>query len=362
MPVEMPLSNDVFEVKRMLSATLLSAGAERGVVGKSRTLSVMAASATAGNNVHAVGVGHKIVEGRLTEEPCVRLYVVQKLAKSLLPEGAILPSAIDGIPTDVIESPPAFFLPSVPHAASASASAAVAPCSSFRRSRQRPVMAGISSAHVNVTAGTIACFCTSTREGDDVETVYALSNNHVFADLNKAQIGDDLLQHSPNDGGTSPDRFAVLHRFVPIQLGGQQPNRVDAAIGNVLPDVQVDRQICTIGRLSGTDTAFENMKVCKHGRTTGYTEGIVFDPSIDSLVGMDHNDPTIVALFQNQLRINVAPSFSSFGLGGDSGSLVVDRESHAAVGLYNAGPASGQYGLANRIEDVLGQMQIKLLT
>lgn len=360
MPVkEVPLSDDVFEAKRVLSATLLSAGAERGVVGKSRTLSVMAASATADNNVHAVGVGHKIVEGGLTEEPCVRLYVVQKLAESLLPEGAILPSAIDGIPTDVIESPPAFLLPSVAHSGSA---AAAAPCTNVRRVRQRPVMAGISSAHFNVTAGTIACFCISTRAGDDPDTVYVLSNNHVFADVNKAQIGDDLFQHSPNDGGTNADRFAVLHRFVPILLGGQQPNRVDAAIGELLPHVHIDRQICTIGYLSGTGTANENMQVCKHGRTTGYTEGVVFDPSIDSLVGMDHNNPAIVALFQNQLRINVTAPFSAFGLGGDSGSLVVNRETREAVGLYNAGPSGGQYGLANRIQDVLAEMQIELLT
>src|SRR6185436_12807733 len=113
----------------------------------------------------------------------------------------------------------------------------------------------------------------STRAGDDPDAVYVLSNNHVFADVNKAQIGDDLFQPGPVDGGTNADRFAVLHRFVPIQLGGQQPNRVDAAIGELLEQVQVDRQICTIGHLSGTATAHENMKVCKHGRTTGYTEG-----------------------------------------------------------------------------------------
>jgi hypothetical protein len=343
----------------MLSAILLSAGAERGVVGKSQTLSVMAASATADNNVHAVGVGHKIVEGELTEALCVRLYVVQKLAASLLPENAILPSNIDGIPTDVIESPPAFFSGGVSHSAAA---AAAAPCTSVRRSRQRPVMAGISSAHFAVTAGTIAAFCRSTSDGDDPDAVYVLSNNHVFANVNNSQIGDDLFQQGPLDGGTNADRFAVLHRFVPIQLGGQQPNRVDAAIGELLPQVQVDKQICTIGHLSGTATAFENMRVCKHGRTTGYTEGTVFDPSIDSLVGMDHNNPGIVALFQNQLRINVTAPFPAFGLGGDSGSLVVAQETREAVGLYNAGPAGGQYGLANRIEDVLAEMQIELLT
>jgi hypothetical protein len=184
----------------------------------------------------------------------------------------------------------------------------------------------------------------------------------VFADVNHAQTGDDLFQHAPLDGGTNADRFAVLHRFVPIRLGGHQPNRVDAAIGELLPGVPVDRQICTIGRLSGTGIAHENMKVCKHGRTTGYTEGTVFDPSIDSLVGMDHNDPSIVALFQNQLRIDVTASFPAFGLGGDSGSMVVDLETREAVGLYNACPPSGQYGLANRIQDVLEEMEIELLT
>jgi len=356
----MPLSNDVLEAKRIMSATLLSAGAERGVVGKFRTLSVMAASATADNNVHAVGVGHKIVEGKLIEAPCIRLYVVQKLAESLLPKGTVLPSNIDGIPTDVIESPPAFFLPTDGQAAPASATA-VAPCTNGRRSRQRPVMAGISSAHFNVTAGTIACFCRSTREGDDPDTVYVLSNNHVFADVNKAQIGDDLFQPGPVDGGTNADRFAVLHRFVPIQLGGQTANRVDAAIAELLPQIQIDRQICTIGDLSGAGVADENMQVCKHGRTSGYTEGIVFDPSIDSLVGMDHNDSSIVALFQEQLRINVTAPFSAFGLGGDSGSIVLDRDSREVVGLYNAGPTGGQYGLANRIQDVVAEMEIELL-
>jgi hypothetical protein len=356
----MPLSNDVLEAKQTLSSRLLSIGAERGVVGRFPVLNVMAAAEAAGQNVHSVGVGHKIVDGKLTEEPCIRLYVVQKLAESLLSANDVLPSEVDGIATDVIESPPAYFLPNDGQGAAPSA-AALAACTNARRKRQRPVMAGISSAHFQVTAGTISCFCHSTLEGDDPDTVYVLSNNHVFADVNKAQIGDDLYQPGPADGGTNGDRFALLHRFVPIQLGGQIPNRVDAAIGELLPGVQVDSQICTIGHITGIGVAEETMRVGKHGRTTGYTEGTVFDPSIDSLVGMDHNDPSIVALFQNQLRINVKSPFSAFGLGGDSGSLVVNQATREAIGLYNAGPAGGEYGLANRIQDVLAEMEIELL-
>src|SRR5258706_13368115 len=99
----MPIPNDVLEAKSAISARLLSVGAERRVIGRFRTLSVMAAAASAGNNVHAVGVGHKIVDGRLTDQPAVRLYVVQKLAESLLSNEDVLPTEIDGSPTEVIE-------------------------------------------------------------------------------------------------------------------------------------------------------------------------------------------------------------------------------------------------------------------
>ena len=344
----MPLPNDVLEAKRMMSVRLLSAGALGGVVGRSHTLSVMAAAAAAGNNVHAVGVGHKMVNGQLTDEPCIRLYVVQKLAESVLANDDLLPSTVDGIATDVIEAAPAFFL-------------AAAPCTTARRSRQRPVMAGISAAHFRVTAGTISCFCLSTDAEDSEEAVFVLSNNHVFADTNKGVAGDDLYQAGRADGGTNVDRIATLHRFVPITLGGQTPNRVDAAIGKMLPGVTTDSQICTIGQINGAGVAEENMPVCKHGRTTGYTEGTVFDPSVDALIGMDHNNPSLVALFQNQLRIDVAAPFLAFGLSGDSGSLVLNRETHEAVALYNAGPPGGEYGLANRIEDVLAETRIKLM-
>jgi hypothetical protein len=357
----MPIPNDLLEAKQMLSARFLSIGAERGVVGRFRTLNVMAAAESAGQNVHAVGVGSKVVEGKLTEEPCVRLYVVQKLADSLLSSSDVLPKEVAGIPTDVVESTPAFILPNGSDLLNQPGAAAVEPCTNARKKRQRPIVAGISAAHLLVTAGTISCFCRSTNDDDDPETIYALSNNHVFAQVNQANTGDDLYQPGPADGGTSADRFATLQRFVPIHLGGQTPNRVDAAIGKILPGIETDRRICSIGAISGVGVAEEKMIVSKHGRTTGRTEGFIFDLSLDALVGMDHNNPSIVARFVNQLRINVQAPFSAFGLGGDSGSLVVNQSTREAVGLYNAGPPGGEYGLANRIQDVLAELQIELL-
>jgi hypothetical protein len=144
-------------------------------------------------------------------------------------------------------------------------------------------------------------------------------------------------------------------------LGGTAPNRVDCAIARLLPGTEVFAEVCGIGPVNGVARGAEQMPVRKHGRTTGLTGGVIVDESYDALVGMDHLDPGIVALFENQMRIEVRPPFAAIGLGGDSGSLVVDDGSGAAVGLYFAGPPSGDYGIANHIEDVLRALEIELV-
>jgi hypothetical protein len=296
----------------------------------------------------------------------VRIYVVQKIADSLLPPRDRLPSSLDGILTDVIESPPAFILSpttarrSSRRRKSGVSVAAAAACSVNRQKRQRPIVAGISGAHRDITAGTLGYFCCSTRHGDNPGDLFVLSNNHVFANVNQAHIGDDLYQPGPADGGTVADHFADLTRFVSIALGGEIPNRVDCAIGKLRSGVASTLEVCSIGRITGLASATEDMQVRKHGRTTGYTEGVVTDESVNALVGMDHGDPSIVALFENQIRIERIAPYPAFGLGGDSGSLVVMKAETKAVGLYFAGPPSGVYGLANHIQDVFNELEIKL--
>jgi hypothetical protein len=365
-------SLDVVQAKQVLSNRLLRNGLRGGVMARrGGAISVAAAVAAASRNVHAVGVGRKVVDGKVTDQRAVRIYVVQKLAPSLLPPADRLPEMIDGIPTDIIESAPAFLAARTlarrarrrpaPGAGLDAAVAAAGACTLNRRKKQTPRVAGISTAHRDVTAGTIAYFCRSTAHGDSPADFFVLSNNHVFANVNQAHRNDDLLQPGPADGGTAADHFAELHRFVSMTLGGTIANKVDAAIGRLLPGTSFRREVCSIGRINGTALAREGTLVRKHGRTTGLTEGEVTDDSYDALVGMDHADPSVVALFEGQLRIDVTPPFPAFGLGGDSGSLVVARNSREAVGLYFAGPPSGDYGIANFIGDVLSELQIELL-
>ena len=227
--------SDLLLAKRTLSKSLLDAGLRGGVVGRVAAATVASAIASADKNVHAIGIGRKLVNGKPTGDLCIRVYVVQKLAPSLIPPIFRIPAMIAGISTDVIQSPPAFAYakkvaakptkaakpakkakPAV--AAPVAAAAAAGSCSVNRRLEQRPVVAGISAGHFQITAGTIGCFCRSTRPADNPAEVYLLSNNHVFANVNQATVGDDIYQPGPADGGTSVQTVARLARFVPLEL------------------------------------------------------------------------------------------------------------------------------------------------
>lgn len=338
---------DLLSARRLASERWLRA-ILHGVPPIVPSLRVAEAVAFAPRNVHAIGIGRKVVTGVVTGALSVRFYVVQKLPSSLLnPEGRI-PQSIEGVPTDVIESAPAFM------------ARGSAPWSAGRRSRQRPAPAGISVAHHEVTAGTIGCYCRSTRDGEE-EVLYLLGNNHVLADLGQARVGDDVLQPGPADGGTAADRFAILDRFAPLVTGGMTPNNLDAALARVIEPDSIDPSIYSIGRVGGTDVAAEEMRVRKHGRTTGFSEGVVTDIAYEALVGVGHRDPSLVALFEDQIRIDVAPPYPAFALAGDSGSLLVTGRSRRAVGLYFAGSPSGDYGVANPIDPVLSALEITLL-
>ena len=93
----------------------------------------------------------------------------------------------------------------------------------------RPVPIGVSTGHPNITAGTIGARVT------DSSNVFALSNNHVYADSNNALIGDAVIQPGTYDGGESPaDDIGTLYAFVPIDFNGGN-NVIDAAIANTTP-------------------------------------------------------------------------------------------------------------------------------
>ncbi len=88
----------------------------------------------------------------------------------------------------------------------------------------RPVPFGISTGHPDITAGTLGA------RVKNATNVFALSNNHVYANQNNAIIGDSIIQPGAFDGGMVPvDIIGTLSSFVPIKFDGSD-NTLDAAI------------------------------------------------------------------------------------------------------------------------------------
>jgi len=212
----------------------------------------------------------------------------------------------------------------------------------------RPVPIGVSTGHPNITAGTIGCRVT------DGEKLYALSNNHVYADENQASLGDPVLQPGTYDGGTDPgDRIGALADFEPIDFSPLHTNVIDAAIAEST-DLVLDNATppyCYGTPRSNPLDARLRMRVMKCGRTTEFTKGTISGINATVTVGYQ----TGSARFVDQIVITPG----EFSAGGDSGSLIVKAGLFGRgrpVGLLFAG--SSTHTLANPIRDVLDRFGI----
>lgn len=324
--------------------------------------------------VVGVGIGYKITKGIQTDRIAVVAMVEKKKPLSALTKEERLPVSlqivgysargtgeIKSVPVDVIEVGRIEAL--------------------GYTGRYRPAQPGVSIGHYKITAGTFGAVVY------DQFTDYPLllSNNHVFANTNDAILNDPILQPGPIDAGSYPtDTIAKLERFVPIDFGeeagdcilaerfvkatnyltgvlGSQHkinvikqnekavNYVDAAVARPIDMIDINKEILEIGMIDGVEDYYLGMKVRKTGRTTGYTTGEII--LINATVNVNYGDGKL-AKFEDQ----IVSGFMSQG--GDSGSLLVDRDLNKAVGLLYAG--SSQSTIYNPISRVLEQLKIKI--
>jgi len=230
-----------------------------------------------------------------------------------------------------------------------------------QQGRNRPLRIGCSIGHFQITAGTLGCFVQS-RTGQGRTMI--LSNNHVLANENRANIGDPIIQPGTFDGGSLPfDTVANLVNFEPLNTA--RSNIVDCAVAELVNGVEfVPGAIDGIGALGGVSTSPVNEGdiVRKTGRTTGTSTGRVTAFELDNVVvGYDIGN----LQFDNQIEVEGAGA-DPFSRGGDSGSLVVNNEG-MAIGLLFAGSNTGGvngFGLTyvNPISDVLNSLNVDLVT
>jgi hypothetical protein len=264
---------------------------------------------------------------------------------------AALPEAVAGVPLSVeVTGPFLSFADPPSEAALDGDDGDVDPKAGF----PRPVPIGVSTGHPGVTAGTIGARVT------DRLRVFALSNNHVFANNNAGRPGDNLLQPGVADGGMDPDdALGTLYDFEPIQFCGGiacPRNRIDAALALTTPE-DLGTGTPKDGYGSPRPETMEatlGMKVQKYGRTTGHTIGRV--TGINATIDVNYRMGN--ARFEGQIVI----SGDGFSTGGDSGSLIVTKGLLAAdrrpVGLLFAGSSTST--LANPIDLVLDRFGVRV--
>jgi S1-C subfamily serine protease len=271
---------------------------------------------------------------------------VKFFVKAKYPKGSVtaLPTTIDGLPTDVEQAGTfrAFKKTSRPKASAAMPNP---------RKRMRPALPGCSigfriAGDEFVMGGTFGALVKTSSK------VYILSNNHVLADENRLPIGSPIFQPALLDRGKiDSDQIAELTRFV--KLKENRFNKIDAALAAPLNKNLVGKEVLHIGAPSGTAEAEIDMMVHKFGRTTSYTVGRIV--SVDTDVTVEYETANFA--FENQIII-YSSNNKMFSDSGDSGSLILQRGSNAAVGLlFGGGP---DHTIANHIANVLRSLRVRI--
>jgi len=173
-----------------------------------------------------------------------------------------------------------------------------------------------------------------------------LSNRHVLCPP-KPAIGDPI--HQPT---AAHPRLATLADWSPLIRS--HPNQTDAAIADTLLDGfhTTAFSILGIGQLNPAPTrATKGLLVKKAGRTTRVTNGRCTQTL--ATVRVDYGDRTLLFIDQDIFEGDPAP----FSAPGDSGSLIVTRDTNSPTSLLFAGGAGLTVG--NPIHFVVHEFELR---
>ena len=308
-------------------------------------------------NVIGLDIGFRVKNGTMTDEEVVTVHVVRKLPESMLAKEHVIPTKIKigaaEVPVDVVEGNlfqgyQEFTL------------------------RSRPLRGGLSIS--GAQTGTLGT-CVKHHDGQ----TYLLSCFHILRGFTGPNVRDHrrapILQPGSEDGGTEPQDVVAesggIAPQVPLDFGTTtiqvlgltfdlpNPNYVDAALALVTNGYNdADRQIHWIGYPTPLRSSFvkalRGRRVCKMGRTTGFTTGRVKSQSAD--VFNRPYGPFLPRVFMKD-QILIEDENGPFARPGDSGALVVDVETQVPVGLIWGGDNMNLSG-ASPIRKVMELLEI----
>lgn len=274
--------------------------------------------------VHAVSIGYKRVKGIPTSTPCMIVHVLEKHNARKLKKREIIKNIVQGIPTDVIAHP------------------RLEPFSSPDPSRYRPVKGGCQISATNSTGtGTLGAFVLNQQN-----EVCLLTASHVVKEQGVVfQPGSE--NPDPNDAIAD-----IISGYSIIN------SSVDAAIAKIRAGVNWNNWVAEIGAVYGSYNIptkdvdpLTGYSVQKRGAKTGLTYGYV---AFLDMVMVEKDGRRVYGQYGISKYKN-----GVFGLGGDSGSVVLN-EQNQVVALLIGGEPDGSLCYATPIQTVLDTLKITL--
>jgi hypothetical protein len=172
-----------------------------------------------------------------------------------------------------------------------------------------------------------------------------LSNWHVMAD------GDQRIGRTQHQPTTSQGPIAALANW--HQVTPDRDHKLDAAIADALLDAYhtISNEILGLGPLGDHPIdAHVGLAVSKSGRTTMVTHGTCL--AIGATVRVSYGDFTATLVDQDVY----APANGPFSAPGDSGSLILTRDSRCPCSLLFAG--NDLLTIANPIRHVAAELKL----
>jgi hypothetical protein len=320
-------------------------------------------------NVVGVGIGKKEVKGKPTGDDCVRIYVVSKLYVDDLSRAAEAPSSVLGVPTDIIEIG-RFGRRNVRKEDAKQYAGAKQNGDSMRKDEAKqdagarqnggstlgsPIRVETNAPNVNSgSTGTLGAVVR------DDKNKYILSCNHVLAANGRVPEEDD-----PKEGlrvGIVSAEFVGAHVKIadpgPVVRLEPEPywNTVDCALALLPKDSNKVKATFREGDITVIPAdpidPQRDMSVSKVGAASGPTVGKIVD--VDAALFVDYSFGTFG--FDHQIMIDGGEG-SNFAIDGDSGAIVVDRESKRATAMIFA--ETGRFAVACPLSKVREELKKK---
>ncbi|MBZ5534023.1 MAG: hypothetical protein LAO20_21545 [Acidobacteriia bacterium] len=325
--------------------------------------------------VHSVSVQPKRTGGRRTTEFAIVVHVVKKKGLGELKPNETVPTVIDGVSTDVVESP--LLRPSA------------APSTDTDDNHYPHVLGGaeiVSDGMTRTTAGanpgqftisrakgTLGCLAINQATNDPSKKAVALTNAHVLLDVAITTTHDGAAVGQPDTSSLCCKSLdhTIGHVDHDVQLTGVDeaanpppplPTGVDAGFVTLDPEVQWSAEVIASGvgdsitteqiagahAVDGSEALFDFSSgtgvpiyaVHKRGIRTELTKGWLVAITTTAHLPYESLDRTVTKhlKFFNQLNIEPQDPTKFFALRGDSGSAVLN-DSHQVIGLVYGVPA-----------------------